>query len=103
MSIEAVKFKARHHSHRACTFLVTGCVCLVAVPVLAIIVRTNPNTAEFIGFLGLAGFAMSILGEVMSILSFKERDIFVKDAYAAATVNGVAFLIYFILYLKGLF
>ncbi|MCR5431962.1 MAG: hypothetical protein K6E95_05340 [Lachnospiraceae bacterium] len=102
MSIESVKFRGRHHSHRALTFLVTGSVCLIAIPTLSIICTFWPEGSEFLGMLGLAGFIMSILGIVMSVLSMKERDIYINDSVAGIVINSVATLIYLILYIRGL-
>ncbi len=103
MSIESVKFRGRHHSHRAITFLVTGSVCLVSIPVLSIISIVTEGVTDIIGIMGLAGFIMSVLGIVMSFLSMKERDIYVKDSVAGIIINSVSALIYLILYIKGLF
>jgi len=103
MSIESVKFRGRHHSHRAITFITTGSVCFVAIPVLSIISILTESVTDVIGIVGLAGFVMSVLGIVMSCLSMKERDIFIKDSVAGIVINSVAALIYLILYIKGLF
>ena len=102
MSIESVKFRGRHHSHRAITFLVTGCVCLVAILTLAILSAVFGDVGDLFGILGFAGFAMSVLGIVMSVLSMKERDIFVKDSVAGIVINSLATLFYLILYIRGL-
>ena len=103
MSIESVKFRGRHHSHRAITFLVTGIVCLLLIPVLGVVSAVIDGGGELFGILGVAGFALSTLGIVMSVLSRKERDIYVKDSIAGISVNSAATLFYLILYIKGLF
>ncbi|MCR5828977.1 MAG: hypothetical protein K6F93_01335 [Lachnospiraceae bacterium] len=102
MSIESVKFRGRHHSHRAITFLVTGSVCFVTIPVLAIISAVVGGGGEVFGIFGFAGFIMSVLGIVMSVLSTKERDIFIKDSIAGIVVNSAATLCYLILYIRGM-
>ena len=102
MSIESVKFRGRHHSHRAITFVVTGSVCFLTILVLAILSAIFEPTGDLFGIIGFGGFIMSVLGIVMSVLSMKERDIFVKDSIAGITVNSAAALIYLILYIRGL-
>jgi len=102
MSIESVKFRGRHHSHRAITFLVTGSVCFLAIPVLSIISAVNGGGGEVLGILGFVGFVMSVLGIVMSTLSLKERDIFTKDSFAGIVINSVSTLCYIILYIRGM-
>lgn len=102
MSIESVKFRGRHHSHRAVTFLVTGIACLVAIPVLAVISAILDSGSEVIGIIGFGLFAMSVLGIVMSVLSLKERDIYTNDAFAGIVINSAATLVYLILYIRGM-
>ncbi|MCR5520833.1 MAG: hypothetical protein K6F44_02845 [Lachnospiraceae bacterium] len=102
MSIESVKFRGRHHSHRAVVFLVTGSVCLVAFIVLSVICAVTDTESELIGFFGIAGLIMSVLGIVMSVLSMKERDIYISDSVAGIAVNSVATLIYLIIYIRGM-
>ncbi len=102
MSIESVKFRGRHHSHRAIMFLTTGIVCLVAVPVLSIVSIITEGTEDIFGITGIAGLIMSVLGIVMSVLSMKERDIFIKDSVVGIVINSVSALIYLILYIRGM-
>lgn len=102
MSIDSVKFRGRHHSHRACTFLATGIVCTLLIPVMAVISATMDETPIFLAFVGFFALIMSILGIVMSSLSLKERDIYTKDSIAAIVVNSIAFICYAIMYIKGI-
>ena len=60
------------------------------------------DVGDLFGILGFAGFSMSVLGIVMSVLSMKERDIFVKDSVTGIVINSLATLFYLILYVRGL-
>lgn len=102
MSIDSVKFRGRHHSHRACTFLATGIVCAVLIPVMAVISATLGETPLVFAFIGFFAFVMSTLGIVMSSLSLKERDIYVKDSVAAIVINGLSFICYAVMYIRGI-
>lgn len=102
MSIEAVKFRGRHHSWRAILFLAVGSLALVAFFVMSFWAAVHEGAVFSFGIIGLIGMALSVAGIVFCAKAMSERDVFLSVPIAGIVVNGLSFLIYLIAYVVGL-
>lgn len=103
MARNKVKFKGRKHSIKGILSMVIGIVSLAGLVILSVIsgVSGGMGGGEF-GVIGIACFAFSITGFVMSIKSLKERDIFLAAPVTALLLNSITMITFFVLYLIGI-
>ena len=102
MSIETVKFRGRHVSRPALTVLVTGGIAVILLLVMCIIAAVRPEVPQVFGLMAFVAAIVSIFGLIMSVLSTKERDIYTSVPIAGMIVNGIALILYVIIYLLGI-
>ena len=102
MGIKSVKFRGRHNSWRAMLFLITGSIAIVLFVVLSILSAVEGTTSFVYGVIGMCAALVSLAGLIVSIAATRERDVFLSVPIAGMVVNGIAFLIYVIIYVLGL-
>ena len=102
MGIKSVKFRGRHNSWRAVLFLVTGSIAAALLIVLTILSAIEGEASFIYGVIGMAAALVSLIGLIVSILATRERDVFLSVPIAGMIVNGIAFLVYVIIYVLGL-
>ncbi len=102
MGIKSVKFRGRHNSWRAVLFLVTGSLAVAALIIMSILAAIEGEAAFAYGIVGMAAALVSVVGLIVSIIATRERDVFVSVPIAGMIVNGIAFVLYVIIYVLGL-
>ena len=102
MGIEQVKFRGRHYSWRAVFFLVTGSIAIVLLIILSILSAIRNETSFTFGVIGMVEAVVSLVGLIVSIVATRERDTYLSVPIAGMVVNGIAFILYVIVYVLGL-
>ena len=102
MSIKSVKFRGRHNSWRAVLFLITGSIAIAVLITLSILSAVKGEAVFAYGVAGMAAALVSLIGLIVSIVATRERDVYVSVPIAGMIVNGIAFLMYVIIYVLGL-
>lgn len=102
MSIETVKFRGRHISKAALAVLITGGISVILLIVMCIMASIRPEVPLFFGLMAMIAVVVSIFGLIISVLATKERDIYTSVPIAGMIVNGIALLLYVIIYFLGI-
>lgn len=102
MSINAVKFRGRHHSWRAILFLIVGSLALVAFFVMSFWAALHEGAMFSFGIIGLIAMLITLTGVIFCARAMNERDVFISVPIAGIVVNGIGFIIYLIAYVVGL-
>ena len=98
-----IQFSGKKRSVKGMVVTILGLVALVALIALPILSsESGGNGGLVIGILGLLVMTLSIIGLVVAVMSFKEKDIFYKLPIAGLVINGILFLICFIIYIVGM-
>ena len=102
MGIESVKFRGRHNSRSALPALILGILALIAFPVLSVMSAASGTTPLSYGIIGMICALVSLVGLIVSIRATQEHDIYMSVPIAGMIVNGIAFVLYVIIYVLGL-
>lgn len=102
MSIKSVRFRGRHHSTRGIFFLITGCITLVLMLVLALLAAFRSSTSEWLAWAAVAAMVLAGTGVVMDALASRERDVFITAPIVGMVINGISLVAYIIIYVIGL-
>ena len=98
-----IQFSGKTRSIKGMVSTILGIVAMVALIALPILSSdSGGNGGLVIGILGLLVMAFSIIGLVVAVVSFKEKDIFYNLPIAGLVINGILFLICFIIYIVGM-
>ena len=99
----SIKFQGRQHSKRGMISLLLGILVVGTFLTISFISAKYKGNGPFIlGVIGMLCFAVSILGFVLSIKSFKEKDIFYAAPVIGVGSNGIMIIILFYLYIVGI-
>lgn len=101
MSIDSVKFRGRHNSIRAIIYIATGAISLILVPILWTLAAKRGSTPVWMGVVGIIAAVVSLVGTVGCLRASRERDVYVAQPVAGLAVNGIAFVVYLIIYTIG--
>ena len=102
MSIETVKFRGRHVSKSGLTVLITGSISVIVLIVLCIVSAVRDGASQITGVIAMVAAVASILGLIMSVISTRERDIYMTVSIAGMVVNGISFTLYAIIFILGI-
>lgn len=98
-----IKFQGRQHSKRGMISLLLGILVIVAFITISFISGTNKGSGGLIlGIIGMLCFAVSIFGFILSIKSFREKDIFYVAPVIGVGSNGIMMIVLFSLYIVGI-
>lgn len=97
-----VKFSDKKHSIKGIISIVIGLVSLVALIVLFYLsAKTKGGGSINLGLVGVIILILSILAITLSYQGYKERDIHHYVPVIGLILNGLLFLVLFILYIVG--
>ena len=98
-----IKFKGREHSKRGILSLLLGLLSLITFVVISFVsgVAKGKGGIE-LGLIGLLCAACSVVGFLIGIKSFKEKDIYLVAPIMGLGLNGVMLIVYFCLYIVGI-
>lgn len=98
-----IRFQGRNHSKRGVFSLLIGILVIAAFIAVSVISGMNQgNGASILGAIGIIAFAISIVGFLLGIKSFKEKDIFYVAPVIGVGSNGIMIIVLFSLYIIGL-
>ncbi len=101
MGIRSVKFRGRHNSWKALLVLVTGSLSIIAFIVMVVLSAVHNAAAPYFGTIGVISAIADLSGIIVSVMTTKERDIYMSVPIAGMVVNGFGFLMYVIVYIMG--
>lgn len=98
-----IKFQGRNHSKRGNSSLFVGVLTIAAFITIAMISGMNQGNGSFsLGIAGLCTFVLAVIGLILGIQSFKEKDIFYVAPIIGIGANGIMTITLFCLYIVGL-
>ena len=97
------KFQGRVHSKRGVLSLLLGLLVIMSFLTISFISGTNQGNGPFVlGVVGLITFALAVIGFLLGIKSFREKDIFYVAPVIGVGSNGIMTVLLFCLYIVGL-
>ena len=70
--------------------------------VLCIISAVRGGVTQITGIIATVAAVASLLGLIMSVISTRERDIYMTVSIAGMVVNGISFTLYAIIFILGI-
>ena len=101
MSIETVKFRGRHAAKGAVAAIVCGGLSVVILIVLCLIGAFADQTPQLAGVIAVSATLTSAVGLAWSVVSYYERDIYTGVPIAGMIVNGLALILYALVFILG--
>lgn len=97
-----IKFQGRNHSKRGLISMLVGLLVVISFLTIAFISGVNQGKGELIlGGVGMVSFFLAILGFLLGIKSFREKDIFFVAPILGVGSNGIMMVLLFSLYIVG--
>lgn len=98
-----MKFVGRKHSLYGLISTLFGAVNLISLIVLIVITTNSAGaTGIWLGLIGILLLIMSLVGGLIAVVGFRQKDIFYTLPIIGITSNGILFLSYVVLYFLGL-
>ena len=98
-----IKFQGRNHSKRGIFSFLIGLAVIGTFLTISFISGTHHgNGGLYLGVIGMISFVISILGFLLGIKSFKEKDIFYVAPILGLGTNGIMTVTLFCLYIVGM-
>lgn len=98
-----IKFKGRVHSKRGIFSMLLGFAALITFVIISFISGNKRGLGGIeLGIIGLLCMVCSVLGFILSIKSFKEKDIYLTAPVIGIALNGIMVIVFFCLYIVGI-
>lgn len=98
-----IKFKGREHSKQGIFSMLLGLLSIITFIVISFVSGYAKGMGGIeLGVVGLVSAACSVLGFLLSIRSFKEKDIYLTAPIMGIGLNGIMLVVYFCLYIVGI-
>lgn len=96
------KFKGRVHSKRGIISMLLAITALIVFLIISFISGKNGgNGGTWIGVVGLFCTLGAVIGFILSIKSFREKDIYLTAPIIGIGLNGILVIVFFSLYIVG--